>query len=101
MTILIEEIREKLPIQNIPAIIGETIYKVIHEVQEALHKNSDAIPTTLGVGSNGRIGLIMDAAVHDNISTMAYTRPTDPGPYVQHGPGDSAAAQSDANVMQK
>ena len=71
MTILIEDIRAKLPIQNIPEIIVETIYKVIHEVQEALHKNSDAIPTTLGVGSNGRISLIMDAAVRDNISTMA------------------------------
>ena len=56
---------------------------------------------TLGGGRNVHIGLIMDAAVHVNVSITAYTRPMDPGPYVQHGPYDSAAARADANAMHK
>ena len=54
---------------------------------------------TLGGGRNVHIGLIMDAAVHVNVSITAYTRPMDPGPYVQHGPYDSAAARADANEI--
>ena len=43
----------------------------------------------------------MEAEVYDNVSTMAYTRPTEPVPYAQHGPGKSAAAQTDANAIHK
>ena len=43
----------------------------------------------------------MDVAVYDNVSTMTYSRPTDPGPYIENGPGDSAVAQADENDMQK
>ena len=98
---LVEDIREKLPIKNIPAIIGETTYKAINEVREALHANAVAIPTTFGGGCNGHIGLITDAAIYATISTTAYARPTKPCPYAQHGPGNSAAAQADANAIQK
>ena len=43
----------------------------------------------------------MDAAVYANVATTSYATPTDPGPYAQHGPGDSAEAQSDANTIHK
>ena len=43
----------------------------------------------------------MDAAVYDTVTTMAYARPTGPGPYAQHGPGDSASALADANAIHK
>ena len=39
--------------------------------------------------------------MYANVETTAYTRPTEPGPYAQHGPGDSAAAQADANAIHK
>ena len=98
---LVEDIREKLPIKNIPAIIGETIYKAINEVWEVLYANAASIRSTLGEGRNGLIGIIMEGAVYANVSTTAYTRPTEPGPYKQHGQGDSAAAQADANAIHK
>ena len=66
-----------------------------------MYANAAAIPTKLGGEQNGHIGIIMDAAVYSSISTAAYARPTEPGPYTQHGPGDSVVAQSDASAIQK
>ena len=43
----------------------------------------------------------MDAEVYDNVTTADYARPTDPGPYAQHGPGDSEATRSEANEINK
>ena len=43
----------------------------------------------------------MDTTVYSNVSTTAYVRPTEQGPYVQHGPGNSAAAQSNASAIHK
>ena len=38
---------------------------------------------------NSHISLLMDAAVYDNADTTAYAKPADPGPFAQHGPGNS------------
>ena len=42
-----------------------------------------------------------DTSVYANVSTTAYARPTEPGPYTQHGPGDSVEARSNANATHK
>ena len=44
----VEDIREKFTRKTILLIIGETTYKAINEVREALYANAAAIPTTLG-----------------------------------------------------
>ena len=43
----VEDIREKSPIKNILAMIGEPTYKAINKVQEALYANAAVILTTL------------------------------------------------------
>ena len=43
----------------------------------------------------------MDGAVYVNISTTAYERPMETGTYAQHGPGESEAAQANANLIHK
>ena len=65
--------------------------------------NTSAIPTTLGGvgGVNVYVGLLMDTAVYANLFTMVYTRPADPGPYAQHGAGDTAAVRSNTNTIHK
>ena len=95
----VKDISEKSPIQTIPRIIGETTYKAIKVTREAMYANTAAITTVLEGGKNGHIGLLMDAAVYGNIAATAYVRPMEPGSYAQHGPGDSAAAQADANAI--
>ena len=47
---MVEDIRAKLPIKNIPKIIGENTYKDMNELREALYSNPSAIPTTIGGG---------------------------------------------------
>ena len=43
----------------------------------------------------------MDTEVYANVATTSCEIPTDPGPYAQHGPDDSAAARADANAIYK
>ena len=88
-----------IPIKTTPKIIGEPTYKAINELQEALYANVAVIPTTLGGGQNVHIGLLMDASVYANVASTVYERPEEPGPYAQHGPGDSASARADTNVI--
>ena len=47
---LVEDVRAKFPIKNIPNVIVEPTYKAINELREALCENTAAIPTTLGGG---------------------------------------------------
>ena len=89
---LVKDIRAKLPIKMILGIIGNPTYKAINKLREALYANAAAIPKNLRGGRYVHIGLLMDTAVYANVATTAYARPTDPGPYAQHGPGDSAAS---------
>ena len=50
---------------------------------------------------NGHSRLLMDAAVYVNVAAMSYTILLDPGPYAQHGVGDSTVERADANVIHK
>ena len=84
----VEDISAKFHIKTIPRIIGEPIYKAINKSREAMYKNVAAIPTEIGGGINGPIGLIVDEVVFANVATTAYASPTEPGPYAQHRPGD-------------
>ena len=101
MVILLEDVREKLPIKTIPNVIGDPTYKAINELREALYVNAATRPTTLGEGEMATSGSIMDAAVYANLYKTAYTKPKEPRSYAQHGKGNIAAVQADANVIQK
>ena len=43
----------------------------------------------------------METSVYDNVAITTYKIPTEPGPYEQHGPGNSEEAQYDANAIHK
>ena len=98
---LVEYIRAKFPIKTIPKIIGETTYKAINKMRGGLYANTAAIPTALRGVQNGHNGLLMDTSVYESVSTTGYTRPTEPGPYAQHGTGKTAAAWDDTNAIHK
>ena len=48
---LVEDLKAKLSIKNIPNIIGEPTNKAINEMSEAMYANADTIPETLGGGA--------------------------------------------------
>ena len=49
----------------------------------------------------GGVGLLMVSSIYANMSSTRYTRPTDPGPYSQHGPSDTTAARAYDNAIHK
>eukprot|EP00957_Ditylum_brightwellii_P180153 13723104-Ditylum_brightwellii.AAC.1 len=55
-----EEVLAKFPHKQLPQCDGEPNYEAIHEMMMAMYTNTGAIPTTLGGGAHGHIGLIMD-----------------------------------------
>ena len=99
---LVEDVRSKFPIKTIPNIIGDTIYKAINKLRDSLYVNTATVPMMLGGwGGGDHIVILMDASVYENVSTTRYTRLTNPVPYAQHGPGDTAAARANANDSHK
>ena len=66
-----------------------------------MYSNAATIPMTLGGRYNGYMRLIMDAAVHANLSGTPYTRQTEPKPYATHGARNTAAEWSDVNINHK
>ena len=61
MTMSVEYVRAKLTIKTIPNIIGETSYKAINEIKEALYGNVSGIPMELEGGGGG---VAVDASVY-------------------------------------
>ena len=101
MEMSVEYVRAKFTIKTNPMIIGEPTYQAINELREALYVNAADILTTIGGGRNCNAGLIMDAAVYDNILVTTYTISTEPGPYATHRASDTAAERADTNKIHK
>eukprot|EP00957_Ditylum_brightwellii_P001762 135182-Ditylum_brightwellii.AAC.1 len=60
-TYLTEEVQSKFLHKTLPQCNGEPNYDYIHEVMMALYANAAAVPTALGGGAHGHIGLVMEA----------------------------------------
>lgn len=76
----IENIVGKFPVKTLPVIQGEPDYASINDMIEALYANSASLPTTLGGGAHGHIGLVMSPILYTTISAIPYVSPADPGP---------------------
>ena len=63
------------PINGTPDYLS--IKKLENEVLEALA----LVPTSLGGGLHGHLGLCVDAETYKHYSTTPFTRPTDPGTF--------------------
>ena len=75
----VDEIRCGFPQPTVPTIDGEPNYETIKAVHDILKSNAAAIPTTLGGGAHGQLGLVLNPAVYIVISDQAYDRPANPG----------------------
>eukprot|EP00957_Ditylum_brightwellii_P077145 5863260-Ditylum_brightwellii.AAC.1 len=60
-TYLTEEVQSKFLYKTLPQCNGKLNYDYIHEVMIALYANAVAVPTMLGGGAHGHIGLVMEA----------------------------------------
>jgi hypothetical protein len=80
MSLSVESIIAKFPIKSLPVITGEPNYALINDMMQDLYTNAASLPTTLGGGQHGHIGLVMSPILYATISAEPYIDPANPGP---------------------
>jgi hypothetical protein len=84
MGLSVADIVAKFPVKTLPIITGEPDYATIGQIIQTLYGNAASLPTTIGGGAHGHIGLIMTTVLYATLTPTAYTVPDDPGPVVTH-----------------
>eukprot|EP00957_Ditylum_brightwellii_P082774 6293309-Ditylum_brightwellii.AAC.1 len=78
-TYSMEEVRSKFPYKTLSRCNREPNYEYIHDVMMAVYANAAAVPTALGGGAHGHIGLVMKDVLYGTLSGgTAYTTPPEP-----------------------
>ena len=60
-------------------IHGEPTYDTLQRLHNELKSNATAVPTTLGGGAHGHLGLVVSPARYALVSNVPYVRPPPPG----------------------
>ena len=80
MGLSVEDIIAKFPMKTLPIISGEPGYASINTMVKFLYGNAASLPTNLGGGKHGNIGLIMNHIIYATLApNNAYTAPIDLG----------------------
>ena len=66
----------------IQKIHGEPDYAQLKNLKDKLKANAAKIPSDLGGGGHGHLGLVLSAIEYANVSAIPYVRPLHPGPVV-------------------
>jgi hypothetical protein len=74
-----DDIVAKFPNKILPIIDDEPDYGTINNMVQLLYGNAASLPTSLGGGQHGHIGLIMTPLLYTTLSPTPYTAPNDPG----------------------
>ena len=91
------KIVENFPFKTLTPIIGEPNYPAINQMTQELYANASSLPSTLGGGKHGHLGLIMKDALYSSITKSTFTIPADPGPSPIY-PGDKITTITHDNM---
>ena len=101
MSLSVDDIVGKFPHKKLPTIQGEPTYASINDLMQIMYANAASVPTTLGGGSHGHIGLVMKASLYATLSPAPFLVPPAPGPFPQFNPNVRyTQAQRDEIVRQ-
>ena len=89
----VEDISNAFP-TPITTITDEPNYESLKTLKEQLKANAASIPTTLGGGNHGYLGLILSPAAYTTITATQFVEPVYPGQHPNVPPGTSAANTS-------
>ena len=89
----VEDFTNAFP-NHLSPIVGEPTYQTLKELKDQLKANAASIPTTLGGGNHGYLGLILSPAAYATISPTAFTEPAYPGQHPTIPAGTNAATTS-------
>ena len=89
----VDDIVSKFPIKTLPRIDGEPTYESINNIMKILYANEATLPTTMGGGTHGHIGIIMKPELYSTLSEIPYAIPLDPGPIPIYAPRSSGLSR--------
>jgi hypothetical protein len=101
MGLSVDNIVAKFPLKNIPGITGEPDYESINDVVQKLYGNAASLPTTIGGGAHGHIGLLVTPALYATLSATPYIAPPDPGPTPNHPNNVTAGVRETSRIQHK
>ena len=78
MVLSVDDIVAKFPMKTMPKIDREPKYGNINTMMQLLYGNAASLPTTLGGGQHGNIGIIMTPQLYTTLANTPYKSPTDP-----------------------
>ena len=76
----VDDILTKFPTRHLNPMRGEPNYDAITALKAELFANAAVIPTPLGGGQHGHIGLVMKQQLYSTLSSTPFVLPEDPGP---------------------
>eukprot|EP00957_Ditylum_brightwellii_P189585 14431178-Ditylum_brightwellii.AAC.1 len=71
-----DKIKAKFPHPTLQQVEGAPDYAAINAIIQQLYKNAATIPSSLGWGAHGHIGLVMEPMLYLNLSVTAYSAPS-------------------------
>ena len=72
--------------KKLTPISGEPTFQTLKDLKDELRANAASVPSDLGGGIYGHLGLVLSAAEYAPITPQAYIRPADPGALqIAHG----------------
>ena len=75
----VEAIKAGFPHPSVPRKPGEPTYESIHAVHALLKANAASVPSELGGGVHGLLGLTLANTTYTPLAGQAFTRPANPG----------------------
>jgi hypothetical protein len=79
-TLSVDAIRDSFPHPNIPRHTGTPTYAAINIIHKKLKANASSIPSELGGGTHGLLGLVLSAPAYINVTGHVFVPPVNPGP---------------------
>jgi hypothetical protein len=75
----VDEITKAFPFQTIPKITGRPTYETIAAIHAKLKVNAASIPTPLGGGQHGHLGLVLPRNTYRTVANNTdFNRPNNP-----------------------
>ena len=87
MVLSVDDVVAKLPMKTMPKIDRETDYGNINTMMQLLYGNAASLPTMLGGGQHGYIGIVMNPQLYTTLANTPYESPPDPGITPTHATG--------------
>ena len=95
----VDAIRDSFPFPTLPKQMGVPTFETIKAAHMKLKTNAASIPSTLGGGNHGLLGLVLTNAVYNTLTGHNFVLPNNPGA-VPTIPNNATAAQIGEEVRQ-